>query len=79
MLIRGRALIRGWCVFQCGRPKVLYLKTRHLLGGIRAITKYFLEISVMSNISEHLLQSKVSIAKKKAFPFALIIKKMVSV
>ena len=79
MLIRGRTLIRGWCVFECGRPKVRCFYTRHLLGGIRAKTKYFIEISVMSEISEHLLQPKVSIAKKKAFRFALAIKKLVSV
>ena len=79
MLIRGRTLIRGWCVFECGRPKVRCFYTRHLLGGIRAKTKYFIEISVMSEISDHLLQTKVSITKKKAFRFALTIKKLVSV
>ena len=54
------------------------LKGTVLLGGIRAKTKYFIEISVMSKISEHLLQAKVSIAKKKAFRFALEIKNLVS-
>ena len=50
-----------------------------LLGGKGAKTKYFIEISVMSKISEYLLQPKVSIAKKKAFRFALETKNLVSV
>ena len=37
-------------------------KTRHLLGGIKVKIKYFIEISVISEISEHFFHPKLSIA-----------------